>query len=498
MGFNLSAFGAGFATAAAKDIQEEQKLAELRGAEAVKNMQINYKTVTEENKKREAELVGNIDLLRTYDPTATEAELFAISTKPSVMAAISDLVKKDAFDPASFKVSNFAKVAENNVTSTALERVKLLSVMPNLAKDTIAKEVAPSGNILKDLIGSNAARSQEKAMLQYAEASGIPLERLKAAQAFIRPKAEAAVDIDMSKLRPIQKKFSEIEDAAKLELFKARESGDPAAIVLATKKLANLAPEKKFSALEDDAKLGALKARESGDPVAIDLATKKLANVVAVNAETSVKDKTEAQIQTEMINNIQRFAKAGDGQAASTEAALLRQRQSLERLPTKEGKTDADKITQANKIQVASKALLAAVQDSLPPGSFITVTDREGNVSTELKDLTQAPRYDAGVAAGRQQMINRFTVNGKPKGEAEQNALASIGVQFDDKGIAFVPKVERPATERRNSTAAPSGGGRLGSAPSGRTAPAAAPRAAAPTAAPSLVWDTRTNSWVTP
>lgn len=457
MGFNLSAFGAGFATAAVKDIQEEQKLAELRGAEAVKIMQANYKNVTEENKKREAELVGNIDLLKTYDPTATEAELYAIATKKPVMDAITGFIKNDAFDPASFKVSNFAKVADNNVTATALERVKMLSALPVIAKTTVAEELAPSGNILKDLLGRSSARAQEKAMLEYAQASGIPLERLKAAQGFTRPKADVAADIDMSKLRP-EKKFNEMEAQAKLEMFKAREANDPAAL---------------------------------------DAASKKLANVVAVNTEASLTGKTEAQIQSNMITNIQRLAAAGKNQEASTEAALLRQRQNLEKLPPKEGKTDADKITQSNKIQVASRAVLAAVQDSLPPGSFITVTDREGNVSTELKDLTQSSRYDAGVAAGRQQMINRFTVNGKPKGEAEQNALASIGVRFDENNIAYVPKVERPSTERRNP-AAPSGGGRvnLGSASAGRNvAPAPAPTTA-PATGPMLVWDATKQEFV--
>jgi hypothetical protein len=457
MGFNLSAFGAGFATAAVKDIQEEQKLAELRGAEAVKIMQANYKTVNEENKKREAELVGNIDLLKAYDPTATDSQLYAISTNKPVMDAITGYIKNDQFDPASFKLSNFAKVTENNVTATALERVKMLSTLPVIAKAAVTEQLAPSGNILKDLLSTSSAKAKEKAMLEYAQASGIPLERLQAAQGFVRPKVDVAAEIDMSKLRP-EKKFSDVEAQAKLDSFKARQANDPAALAAATA---------------------------------------KLANVVAVNTEAALTGKTEAQIQSNMITNIQRLAKEGKAQEAATEQALLVQRQRLEKLPPKEGKTDADKITQSNKIQIASRAVLSAVQDSLPPGSFITVTDRDGNVTTELKDLTQSSRYDAGIAAGRQQMINRFTINGKPKGEAEQNALASIGVQFDDKGIAFVPKVERPATERRNPAAAPSGAGRLGSAPSGRNVAPAAPVAPRSTAAPAglLVWDEQTQSF---
>lgn len=237
MGFNLSAFGAGFATAAVKDIQEEQKLAELRGAEAVKIMQANYKTVNEENKKRESELVGNIDLLKAYDPTATEAELYAISTNKPVMDAITGYIKKDEFDPASFKVSNFAKVTENNVTATALERVKMLSTLPVIAKAAVTEQIAPSGNILKDLLSTSSAKAKEKAMLEYARATGIPLERLQAAQGFVRPKAEVAAEIDMSKLRP-EKGFAAEKEALKLAAFKAAKDNDPVAAKAAETRMA--------------------------------------------------------------------------------------------------------------------------------------------------------------------------------------------------------------------------------------------------------------------
>ncbi len=344
-------------------------------------------------------------------------------------------------------------------TSINLEllSVKMLSVLPIAAKETVTKQLEPSsGNIIRDMLSKSSSSAKEKAMLEQAQALGVPLERLKAAQGFVRPTADANATYDMSKLQP----------------------------------------PKTFNKLEDEAKRDSFLARQANDPVAIAAATKKLANVVAVNTEASLTGKTEAQIQSQMIDNIQKLAADGDVNGASRETALLRQRQDLASKPPKEGKTDADKITQSNKIQIASRAVLAAVQDSLPPGSFITVTDREGNVTTELKDLTQSSRYDAGIAAGRQEMIKRFTINGKPKGEMEQNALASIGVRFDENNIAYVPTVVRPATERRN--AAPSGGGRLGSAPSGRNAaPAAAPAAAPrPTTSPAtLVWDERTQSF---
>lgn len=226
MGFNLSAFGAGFAEAYTEDIQRNRKLAELRGAEAVKNMQLNYKKVIEDNKTKETDLLEKIDLLKTYDPNASQSELYAIANKPVVMNQITSLIKDKAFDPASFKLSNFVKVAEENPsTATAVERVKLLSVMPNIAKESIVKEVESSGNIFKDMTARSAAKAQEKAMLQQAETMGIPLERLRAAQQYVRPTVTDSSVVDMSKLRPA-KTFAEQEDEAKAKLLSAIKNKD--------------------------------------------------------------------------------------------------------------------------------------------------------------------------------------------------------------------------------------------------------------------------------
>lgn len=226
MGFNLSAFGAGFAEAYTEDIQRNRKLAELRGAEAVKNMQLNYKKVIEDNKTKENDLLEKIDLLKTYDPNASQSELYAIANKPAVMNQITSLIKDKAFDPASFKLSNFVKVAEENPsTATAVERVKLLSVMPNIAKESIVKEVESSGNIFKDMTARSAAKAQEKAMLQQAETMGIPLERLRAAQQYVRPTVTDSSVVDMSKLRPA-KTFAEQEDEAKAKLLFAIKNKD--------------------------------------------------------------------------------------------------------------------------------------------------------------------------------------------------------------------------------------------------------------------------------
>jgi hypothetical protein len=239
MGFNLSSFAGGFAEAAVEDIQKERKLAELRGTEAVKNLYTNYKTVVEDNKKKEAELVNNINILKTYDPTATESELYAVATSAPVMTSITDYIKKDGFDAQSFKLGNFAKVVnDNSSTATALERVKMLSVLPTAARDTITKQLEPSsGNIIRDMLSKSSSSAKEKAMIEQAQALGVPLERLKAAQGFVRPVDTVNATYDMSKLRP-PKTFAQQEDEAKAKILLATKNNDPTATRLAQADLA--------------------------------------------------------------------------------------------------------------------------------------------------------------------------------------------------------------------------------------------------------------------
>jgi len=231
MGFNLSSFAGGFAEAAVEDIQKERKLAELRGTEAVKNLYTNYKTVVEDNKKKEAELVNNINILKTYDPTATESELYAVATSAPVMTSITDYIKKDGFDAGSFKLGNFAKVVnDNSSTATALERVKMLSVLPIAAKDTVTKQLEPSsGNIIRDMLSKSSSSAKEKAMIEQAQALGVPLERLKAAQGFVRPVDTVNATYDMSKLRP-PKTFAQQEDDAKAKALLAAKNKDDVAL----------------------------------------------------------------------------------------------------------------------------------------------------------------------------------------------------------------------------------------------------------------------------
>lgn len=431
MGFNLSSFGAGFAEAAVEDIQKMRKLAELRGIEAVKNMQSNYKTVLEDNKKKESELIGNIDLLRAYDSTATESELYAVATKKPVMDAITGLIKNDGFDPTSFKLSNFAKVAEENSTATALERVKALSALPIIAKETVAAQKPATGNILKDLVNSRASSTQEKAMLEQAQASGIPLEKLRAAQTYVRPNAEVNATFSMDKLRP----------------------------------------PKSFAAQEDDAKLALLNATRRKDDAAANLAKAELFTIKLI------KDNMNSE-QTEFTNKVASLKKAAafgtpeERATANRELdglfALERREAEAKKVRGEDGEGKVPALTALNTFTSAAvaRAVAAKYGDLVKSKQLAVVEKPDGSVSIDYvgTDTTKRREILMTQDAAAKAALSLYTDS---KGQPINRDVASVLNSFS-MAVKEAPTEEtKPAAPA--APALPTARG-LGSAPAGRTA----------------------------
>ena len=136
------------------------------------------------------------------------------------------------------------------------------------------------------------------------------------------------------------------------------------------------------------------------------------------------------------------------------------------------GKTDADKISQANLIVAASRTMESTLKNYLPPGSFITTSNPDGTTNIEVKDLASSDKAARGYTAGREVLIKEMTKDGKPKSEMHKNALLSAGVQFDQDGNAVNPKVNYGGTE--GAPAAPA---------------ASAPRRGGPSARPTAAID---------
>jgi len=195
-----------------------------------------------------------------------------------------------------------------------------------------------------------------------------------------------------------------------------------------------------------------------------------------------IKDKTEPQIQSELITKITEARNKKDTALQASLTAELRQRQTLAKLPG-EGQ---EKITQSNLIVIASKAVTAAVGDALPPGSFVITQNQDGSTTLAPKATTSAKLYKDAIETGRKAVIKEMTdpKTGLPLSEMHRNALISIGVGFDQNG--------RP-------TSTPSTTGTPAPAPAASTTPAAAPAPTAnlapPTPARPLVWNRQTGKW---
>lgn len=429
MGFNLSSFGAGFAESAVEDIQRMRKLAELRGTEAVKTMQSNYKTVLDDNKKKETELVGNLELLRAYDPLATESELYAVATKKPVMDAVTGLIKDNGFDAASFKLSNFAKVADENTTATALERVKALSALPIIAKETVAAQQPATGNILKDLVNNRTSGAQEKAMLEQAKVSGISLERLRAAQAYVRPNPETNATFNMSGIRP----------------------------------------PKSFVDQENDTKLALLNATKKNDTTAINLAKADLF-VIKTIKDNMNSEQTEFTNKVASLKNSAAFGTPDEKLKANKELdglfALERREAEAKKVRGDDGETKIPALTALNTFTTAavSRSLAAKYGDLIKSKQLAVVEKPDGSVSIDYvgTDPTLRRQIIETQAAAARAALSLYTDS---KGQPANRDVATVLNSFT--APTAIP-AETPAPAPA-APALPTSRG-LGSAPAGRNA----------------------------
>jgi hypothetical protein len=256
---------------------------------------------------------------------------------------------------------------------------------------------------------------------------------------------------------------------------------------------------KEFKELKDQAQVELLTAQESNDPKAVNAATEKVARINVIESMGKVEKKTEAQIQSDLVTEIQEKQKANDKQGAATATALLRQRQALMKAPGSEGKTDADKITQANLIQVATRTRVTTIEDELPPGTFITSADINGNVTVTLRDLSQGDLFRKGTAIANNAIIKEMAKpDGTPLSDMHKNAMMSAGVKFDNAGKAITRVVPELPTKGGKTTPPPPPAAAPAAAPvrGGPTpTPAAAPAASPAVAKPALKWNPKTNSW---
>jgi len=406
-----------------KDEKDAQELAKVQFATM-------YKTDQENKSKREElrnKLTSNVEFIRGYFPQLTGDQLFETAKNPAVMDKLVQVSKERDFDPS--------KVDPNGIVTIAGKATGLNADV--LIKDMIDKSIvtAPATKIPEGL-GMFERRNRaisEDAFNRQAAAMGVSPDVLRGASQYKTPSLETKATFNLGVLaKPAG--FTEQLEKAKVALVDALASKDETKI-----QAANINATR-FKLAEDMFKT---------DP-----------------------KQTEADIQTALANKIVAANKQGDTKTETALTTELRMRQELMKRPGE----DKEKVTQANYIVIASRAMTSAIENVLPPGTFITVQNPDGTTTPTLKSIAQSDLFRKGLAAGKAAVAAEFSdpKTGLPKSELHKNAMISVGIQFDQGGkpiIGAVTPTPTPVPAPSGSSAAPR---------AGTAVPAAAP---APTGA---------------
>lgn len=411
-----------------KDEKDAQELAKIQFATM-------YKADQENKSKREEirnKLTSNVEFIRGYFPQLTGDQLFETAKNPAVMDRLVQRSKEKDFDPS--------KIDPNGIVTIAGKATGLNADV--LIANEIDKSIvtAPVAKIPEGL-GMFERRNRtiaEDAFNRQAAAMGVSPDVLRGASQYKTPSLETKATFNLGVLaKPVG--FTEQLEQAKSDLVAALASKDDAKIQVAN------ANATRFKLAEDLFRV---------DP-----------------------KQTEADIQTALASKIVAANKNQDKKTATALTEELRMRQELMKRPG----DDKEKVTQTNYIVIATRAMTSAIENVLPPGSFVTTQSADGTTSLQPKDLASEKLFRQGQTAGRAAVVAEFTdpKTGLPKSDMHKNAMISIGIQFDQGGKPIVGA----ATPSPAPAAAPAASGSTAAPRAGTAAPAAAP-VAAPALAP--------------
>jgi hypothetical protein len=422
----LLAFLGGAARGVSSEIEKAEKSAKEEAMLRVKKLSEAYEETRKSNRELTNQLSAEKDWITTTYANATPEQVAYLQSSPAALQAL-----KKMKDPTKISLSDVISIASGNESNAvAAERITAMPEVADKVAAAVNKQYRSGLGGFIDRIGEGAGETAER---RFARAMGSDLETMQTTKLMQRP--TQAGTFDMAK---------------------------------------TIAPDD-FSAIKDQAQVELLKAQESNDPKAINAAAEKVARINTIEAMGKVEKKTEAQIQSDLITEIQQKQAANDKQGAATAQALLRQRQILAKAPG-DGKKDDD-ITQSNLIQVATRTRATAIDKELPPGQLITTTDAQGNVTMTLRDLSQGALFRRGDAIAANAIIKEMTKpDGTPRSEKHKNAMMSAGIMFDDAGKAIRPVVPELPTKGGKTTPPPP-------PPPPAAAPTAAPARGGPTPA---------------
>ena len=394
-----------------------------------------YEENAEANRELTNKMKAEKQFIETVWSNATPEQVNELLANPVALEAI-----KKVKNPQNVSLDNYIKVIKGNDSkATGAERAAALPELVERAKEGLrpAKKAGFAG-FMEGFGDTRFDASMEK----YARGMGVSLEELRNVEKAKRPTGSATFDMSV------------------------------------------LQEPKEFKQLKDQAQVDLLNAKEANDPKAVNSASEKLARINTIEEIGKVEKKTEAQIQSDLITEIQQKQAAGDKQGAATATTLLRQRQALTKAPGS-GKTDADKISQSNLIQVATRTRASTIEQQLPPGQLITSTDAQGNVTMTLRDLSQGDLFRRGDAIAANAIIKEMTKpDGTPRSEMHKNAMMSAGIRFDDAGKAIRPVIPELPVRGAPPPAAASSAAPVRGGPTPNTPAPTARVTTTPTAAP--------------
>jgi len=403
MAFRLSSFLGGAAKGATELIEEREKENALQIKDSIKNMYHNYAEYRKETEKKKEEIRETVGSLRSFkfsDGVLDDKELIALASDLPTAKSIAEEFRKNPEKLEGLSksfIKSTGKIPEGMTFNDYVNQYGKVSKM-GAAEFEQAAAGKEEGFLNKMVYGNNVTKIRNAAA-KY----GVSAEELYNVGATKGSKAfPALLEVDYAKLQKTPE-FKDLKDKSQVLLLKAKQTGTDEEILKASQNFA------------------------------IVLATDTL-------GKNEKKDKlTQADIE---IDYGKRVLNATDPKEKNKLIAELRAQQDLWANPSLKKLTEGEKVTTGNKLTAYKGIVNSTIENYLPPGSFII----KENGDLEVKELGQSAKFAQGKQAGREAAI-RFGTNpdGKPKSIQDQLALASIGVQFDENGKAYAPKIDYPA-----------------------------------------------------
>jgi len=427
----FQAFATGAATTITENIKKEEKNARELAAAQASMLIDNHNKVKDARDKQANKMKEDVLFLKSQFPTVSNDDLVTAATNPAAIAALKARAAQADWDPSVVKFTDFAQLASTNTGKSVDDLVN------NMYDMSAAKAAPVEANKSMNLIQKITAGTQDQELKRIVAPLGLDPEQLKGAMNFKPKMPEGEVKFNLGVLSTPS--YDAQLKQAKLAVVKAQEAGDPDALAKASAKVAafvvaeTLTRTESLSNEQIQSNL-VTKIQAEKDPevkAKLELELKNRQKLLATDKKV-----TEADIRTDLANKIIEARKAGDTKQVALLTGELKQREQL--LDKQE--TNVEKISAANYISAATKGVASAIQDAMPPGSFITITNPDGSTSVQPKDLASEKLYRQGINNGRNAVIAQMTgADGKPKSELHKTALISIGVVFDQNGVARLP-----------------------------------------------------------